>query len=289
MSLSAADCASVLAGEVPAASVQTLCERLASAVEKETAFATFKDTSDWVRHLLPTTCRALAAQAQRICPPSWRPPPRTLSTDPGPAVRVPQVNLGVSVLCMLTAAMAAGLTMGVVSLDELELRIKQRGEVLSEVMYANRLLPLVRIEPHHQLLVTLLLLNSVANEALPLFLDRLMPQWAAILISVSAVLFVGEILPAAVFTGPSKMRIAAALAPFVWVCVLLLWPLAYPIGWALDKLIPERSALTSRAEVRALVDVQREIAAERGAPHTSHAPSCPHRMGGKPPPRRKQN
>lgn len=176
---------------------------------------------------------------------------------------------------MLTAAMAAGLTMGVVSLDELELRIKQRGEVLSEVLHANRLLPLIRIKPHHQLLVTLLLLNSVANEALPLFLDKLVPQWAAILISVSAVLFVGEIIPAAIFTGPAKMRIAAALTPVVWTAVLLMYPLAYPIGWALDKIIPERSALTSRAEVRALVDVQREIAAERGAPHASPGPRRP--------------
>jgi hypothetical protein len=40
-----------------------------------------------------------------------------------------QVNLGLSLLCMLMAALAAGLTMGVVSLDELDLRIKQRGEV----------------------------------------------------------------------------------------------------------------------------------------------------------------
>jgi len=166
---------------------------------------------------------------------------------------------------MLTAAMAAGLTMGVVSLDELDLRIKQRGEAVSEAIYASRLLPLIRIEPHHQLLVTLLLLNSVANEALPLFLDKLVPQWAAILISVSAVLFVGEIIPAAIFTGPSKMRIAASLAPIVWFSVFIMWPLAYPIGWMLDKLIPERAALTSRAEVRALVDVQRELAAERGA------------------------
>ena len=34
---------------------------------------------------------------------------------------------------------------------------------------------------------TLLLLNSVANEALPLFLDKLVPPWAAILLSVTAV------------------------------------------------------------------------------------------------------
>jgi hypothetical protein len=82
-----------------------------------------------------------------------------------PAVPPPaQVNAGLSFLCMMTAALAAGLTMGVVSLDELDLRIKQRSEDPSERAYASKLLPLIQMEPHHQLLVTLLLLNSIANE-----------------------------------------------------------------------------------------------------------------------------
>ena len=58
--------------------------------------------------------------------------------------------------------------------------------------------------------MTLLLLNSVANEALPLFLDKLFPELVAILISVTVVLFVGEIFPAAVFTGPNKLAIASS-------------------------------------------------------------------------------
>ena len=46
---------------------------------------------------------------------------------------------------------------------------------------------------------------------MPLYLDKLVPPWAAILISVTAVLFVGEIIPAAVFTVPAKMRSVCAL------------------------------------------------------------------------------
>lgn len=49
------------------------------------------------------------------------------------------------------------------------------------------------IHRHHLLLVTLLLANSIAMEALPIFLDRLVPSWAAVLISVTAVLFFGEV------------------------------------------------------------------------------------------------
>lgn len=45
------------------------------------------------------------------------------------------------------------------------------------------------------MLVTLLLANAAAMEALPLFLDALMPAVMAVIISVTAVLFFGEIIP----------------------------------------------------------------------------------------------
>lgn len=135
--------------------------------------------------------------------------------------------------------------------------------------YATRILPLIRLSPRHQLLVSLLLLNAIANEAMPLFLDKLVPPWAAILISVTAVLFVGEIIPAAVFTGPAKMRsvyalfpppaagqircslltqllrrsrIAALLSPLAWFIVMLSSPISYPLGWALRRPLPTRTA-----------------------------------------------
>ena len=43
----------------------------------------------------------------------------------------------------------------------------------------------------HLLLVTLLLVNAAAMEALPIFLDRLMSPTSAIILSVTAVLFFG--------------------------------------------------------------------------------------------------
>jgi len=51
-------------------------------------------------------------------------------------------------------------------------------------------MPLVK--RHHLLLVTLLMANALAMEALPLVLDRMVPSWAAVLLSVTAVLFFGE-------------------------------------------------------------------------------------------------
>ena len=56
---------------------------------------------------------------------------------------------------------------------------------------------------HHLLLVSLLLVNAAVNEALPIFLDSLVPSWLAIVLSVTLVLFFGEIIPSAIFTGQS--------------------------------------------------------------------------------------
>ena len=134
------------------------------------------------------------------------------------------IDLMGAVGCGLLAACAAGLTMGVVSLDEVDLRVKARCGSDAEKGYALRLLPLIEHQPHHQLLVTLLLLNALANEALPLFIDELVPGLYAILISVTVVLFVGEIIPAAIFTGPSKLKIAASLSGVVWCVLWLLTP-----------------------------------------------------------------
>lgn len=79
-----------------------------------------------------------------------------------------------ALFCVCGAALAAGLTMGLLSLDELMLLIKQRaGATEQERKAAASLLPIVR--QHHLLLVSLLLLNSIANEALPLFLDKIVP------------------------------------------------------------------------------------------------------------------
>eukprot|EP00594_Rhizosolenia_setigera_P012174 CAMPEP_0178980524 /NCGR_PEP_ID=MMETSP0789-20121207/26547_1 /TAXON_ID=3005 /ORGANISM="Rhizosolenia setigera, Strain CCMP 1694" /LENGTH=444 /DNA_ID=CAMNT_0020670953 /DNA_START=311 /DNA_END=1645 /DNA_ORIENTATION=+ len=141
-----------------------------------------------------------------------------------------------SLACVTLAALAAGLTMGLLSIDPLELVIKQRASSSEvEKKQASLLLPIVK--DHHRLLVTLLLLNSIANEALPLFLDELVPGYVAIILSVTLLLFFGEIIPSAVFTGPKQLEIASKMAPLVQLFIFILTPLAYPIAKVLDKLL----------------------------------------------------
>ena len=74
-------------------------------------------------------------------------------------------------------------------------------------------------------------------EALPLFLDDLVPSWLAIILSISVVLIFGEILPQAVCTGDNQVKIACKMIPVVKVLIFVLYPICKPIGWLLDKVL----------------------------------------------------
>jgi metal transporter CNNM len=97
-------------------------------------------------------------------------------------------NVLAATICVLIAALAAGLTLGMLGLDPLMLLIKERAaESPVEREQARKLIPI--INQHHRLLVTLLLMNAVTNEALPIFLEKMVPPSVAVLLSVTLVLF----------------------------------------------------------------------------------------------------
>lgn len=77
-------------------------------------------------------------------------------------------------------------------------------------------------------------MNALANEALPLFLDKLVPGYVAVILSVTLVLFFGEIIPSAIFTGPNQLAISSKLAPLVRFVLFILAPIAWPIAKMLD-------------------------------------------------------
>ena len=133
------------------------------------------------------------------------------------------------------AGVMSGLTIGYLSIDMLILEIKINSGTEQEKKYANRIKKVV--SDHHWILVSLLLCNAFACEAMPILLDKLVNDLMAIIISVSVLLFVGEIIPQAVCTGPSQMKIAAALAPLTYFLMIITFPLSYPIAKFMDCII----------------------------------------------------
>jgi len=166
------------------------------------------------------------------------------------------ISLGCAVGCVVCAASAAGLTLGLMSMDPLELAIKQRTGNPQEKERAERILPVIK--RHHLLLVTLLLFNSLANEALPIFLNRLVPEYISVLLSVTMVLIFGEIIPSAIFTGPQKLAIIANCIWFVYALMGIFLVIAWPLSYLLDLILGhEELKLYSRTEISALVQLQK--------------------------------
>lgn len=141
-----------------------------------------------------------------------------------------------AVFCVCGVGLIAGLFLGLMTLDILQLRILQRSSRDDqEKLYARTLLPI--LEQKHLLLVTLLLMNTLFNETLPLFLDALVPGWAAILVSTTLIMFFGEILPSGFFTGPHQLYLGYRLAPLTKFFIFMMYPFAKPLSMILDYLV----------------------------------------------------
>ncbi|XP_074625391.1 uncharacterized protein LOC141883712 [Acropora palmata] len=166
------------------------------------------------------------------------------------------IYLGTYLGLVLFAGLMSGLTMGLLSLDVLSLKVLQRGGKPIEKKYASKILPIV--EKHHLLLVTLLLANAAAVESMPIFMDRISTPVIAIVVSVTAVLLFGEVIPQALCTRYG-LAIGAKMAPFVKLLMLLLFVVAWPISKLLDCLLGhEHSTFFRRAELKELVVLHQE-------------------------------
>ena len=164
-----------------------------------------------------------------------------------------------SAITVVAIAAAAGLFLGLMTLDVLDLQIIVRSSVdEDEVKYAKRMLPIIK--DRHRLLVTLLLMDTLAYETLPIFLDQLMSGWMAVLWSTTLVMIFGEVFPSGIFTGPNQLYLVYHLAPVVEFFLTLLYPVAKPLGLLLDWLVneDEEDQWYDRGELTALVRIQHE-------------------------------
>jgi len=174
------------------------------------------------------------------------------------------VNVLGALFCVAFVALIAGLFLGLLTLDALDLQIIQRSSMdEDDRLYATRLLPVV--QQRHLVLVTLLIMNALAYETLPIFLDNLVPSWAAILLSTTIILLFGEIIPSGIFMGPKQLYLGYRMVPLMKAFLWLLYPFAAPLAALLDYLTHDESGTDSynRGELSALVRIQHEEQLER--------------------------
>lgn len=87
------------------------------------------------------------------------------------------------------AGICSGLTVGYMSISQTEMQIWLSSDDEDKRTVAKPILEI--LSNHHLLLSTLLLSNSLSLEALPIFLDKIVPSYLAIIISTVAVVIFG--------------------------------------------------------------------------------------------------
>ena len=117
----------------------------------------------------------------------------------------------INLFIVAVAALAAGLTISLMSISKMDLQLLEASGAAGKAKAQK--LRTILADPHF-LLVVLLCTNATAQEALPLFLDALVPDWLAIVLAVTCVLILGEIVPQSLFLK-HRFIVGPKLVPLV--------------------------------------------------------------------------
>lgn len=147
-------------------------------------------------------------------------------------------NMLISFVLVVLGGAFAGLTLGLMGQDEINLQvIRQSGEP-HEQYQADKVLRVLN-KGKHWVLVTLLLSNVITNETLPIVLDRCLGGgWPAVVSSTVAIVIFGEIIPQSICVRHG-LAVGSTCAPFVLALMYLMYPVAYPVALLLDRVLGE--------------------------------------------------
>ncbi|KAG2127149.1 uncharacterized protein EDB93DRAFT_1109484 [Suillus bovinus] len=184
-------------------------------------------------------------------------------------------RIAISAVLVLAGGVFAGLTLGLMGLDELHLRVlATSSEDLTEKRNAQKVLRLMQ-RGRHWVLVVLLLGNVVINESLPIFLDGAIGGGiAAVVISTTAIVIFGYVLaplgvglaeqttcsslPQRAVSVRYGLAIGARCAPFVLCLMYLFAPIAYPTAKLLDYVLGQNEGHTyKKAELKSFLQFHR--------------------------------
>jgi hypothetical protein len=106
------------------------------------------------------------------------------------------IGVGVVAFCLLLiTGITAGLATGLLGLDATHLEVLRTSGTAVQQRVAIRLQSL--LSRHNLVLFSIVLLHAIADEALPLVIEKVCNEYIAVALSVPLVLLFGEIIPSA--------------------------------------------------------------------------------------------
>ncbi|MBW0539741.1 hypothetical protein O181_079456 [Austropuccinia psidii MF-1] len=157
-------------------------------------------------------------------------------------------------LLVLFSGLCAGLTIGYMSLDSTQLIVLSKSGTPHQKKLAQKIAPLRK--DGHLLLITLLIANMIANEALPIVTEKSLGSGLqAVIISTVLVIIFSEIIPQSV-CATYGLQIGAACALPVKFLVYLIYPIAWPISFLMTKILGHQTGtIYRRAELKELINL----------------------------------
>lgn len=153
----------------------------------------------------------------------------------------------ISFILIAFSALFSGLTLGLLTLDTQTL--KRRADAGD--LQAARIFPIR--QKGNLLLTTLLLGNVGVNTALSIFLGSIASGIVAGIIATAAIFLFGEIIPQAVISRHA-LYFGSKTAPFVRLLIWVLYPITWPISYALDRALGEElPTVYSKSEIMQII------------------------------------
>ncbi|KAI8974735.1 hypothetical protein BDB01DRAFT_806285 [Pilobolus umbonatus] len=153
----------------------------------------------------------------------------------------------------------AGLTIGLMGMDETNLQVLVQSGSENEKKDAKKVLKLLS-RGKHWVLVTLLLSNVIVNETLPIILDGVLGGgWKAVVISTALIVIFGEVIPQSICVRYG-LTIGAKTSGLVLALMYLMYPVAYPTALLLDYFLGEsHGTIYKKAGLKSLVSLHQAV------------------------------
>lgn len=158
-----------------------------------------------------------------------------------------------SVICIILSGTFSGLTLGLMSLDIIDLRVLTESGTEKEKWCARRILP---VRKHgNWLLCTLLIGNTAVNSALAIVTADLFGGIAGFMTSTICILYIGEIIPQAV-CHRFGLVIGAYAIPFIHLIMYITAPLSYTTAKAIDFFLGgEPATRYNKSQLKSLLSI----------------------------------
>lgn len=162
------------------------------------------------------------------------------------------MNYLIVAFLVVLSGIFSGLTLGFFSINLTSLERKKRlRDKRAQKIYPIR-------KRGNLLLCTLLLGNVAVNSAMAIFLSDIASGLVAGLVSTSLIVVFGEILPQAFFSRYA-LTVGAHSVWLVRFFIFILYPIAFPLSWLLDKMLGEElPTIWNKREITEIIKVHED-------------------------------